>query len=143
MRRIVVLCVCLSLLTLLMGYYALTYEEHKEYPTNEEVVRGVEGTVSIGGVVIGAETIRIEYGSSEKEIIVHSDDAMNKGDFVEILGVLHGNEIVPEKIIVYEKWSYYGIFIRSAIVIPIMLYLFFRYWIFDTAEMIIRRREHA
>ena len=65
---------------------------------------------------------------------VLSDPSVERGDRVEILGLLQKDEITPEKIIVYKKWSYYSIFIRLAIAIPIVAYVFFRYWTFDLRE---------
>lgn len=103
--------------------------------------------VSIYGIVINKSCdgfyILIEHGPKSKIIKVLSNLDVDNGDRVEILGVLQKDEITPEKIIVYKKWSYYSIFIRSAIAIPIVVYVFFKYWTFDFKEMKFRRRKNA
>jgi len=93
--------------------------------------------VAIGFIIL------IEHGPKSKIIKVLSDLDVDDGDRVEILGVLQKGEITPENIIVYKKWSYYSIFIRSAIAIPIVVYVFFKYWTFDFRKMKFKRRKDA
>jgi hypothetical protein len=145
MRRLVLAVVIISLLLLLNTYHYLNHELHEEYPGNEEVVEGVTGKVSIGGVVVNSNEfyILVEHGSKSRVIRVLSDLDVEKGDRVEVLGLLQKDEITPEKIIVYRKWSYYSIFIRSAIAIPLVAYVFFKYWTFDFRQMRFRRRKNA
>ncbi len=144
-RRITLAVIVLSLIILLSAYYYTNHEMHEEYPDNEDVVEGFKnGVVSVHGFVInrtdGGFYILIEYRGKERVIEVMSDLDVGRDDRVEVLGYLKDDRIFPEKIIVYRKWSYYSIFIRSAIAIPIVLYFFFKYWRFDFGEMMFRRR---
>ena len=93
------------------------------YPDNEDVIKGFKGKVSIYGTVINKGYdgfyILIEHGPKSKIVKVLSDLDVD----------------TLEKIIVYKKWSYYSIFIRPAIAIPIVVYVFFKYWTFDLKEI--------
>ncbi|AGK60093.1 hypothetical protein Asulf_00057 [Archaeoglobus sulfaticallidus PM70-1] len=147
MKRLILFTVTISLLLLLNTYYYLYYELHKEYPGNEDIIEGFEGKVSIYGVVINKSYdgfyILIEHGPKNKAVKVLSDLDVENGDRVEVLGLLQKDEIIPEKIIVYKKWSYYSIFIRSVIAIPIVVFIFFKYWRFDFRQKRFRRRKNA
>ena len=66
---------------------------------------------------------------------------MQKGDIVEILGVLDGkNHVTAEKTLVIERWKYDLIIIRSLPAIPFALYLFFRKWRFNKKTFRFERR---
>lgn len=145
--RISTAILALSLLLLLDAYYYLNHELHEEYPGNEEVIRGVEGLVSIGGQVSGTFPggfhLLIKHGSERIIVGVLSDINVSDGDMAEVLGTLRDGEIIPDKIIVQENWACRSIFLRSMLAVPIVLYLFFRSWTFDFRKMGFRRREGA
>lgn len=147
MKRLVIAIVLSILLISLNTYYYLYHEKYEEYPGNKEVIEGITGEVSIGGTVISKDSdsfyILVKHGHKSKTIKVLSDLNVEKGDRVEVLGLLQQNKIVPEKTMVYKKWSYYSIFIRSALAIPIVAYTFFKYWSFDLREMKFRRKKNA
>ena len=147
MKRLILAIGIISLLLLLNTYHYLNHELYEEFPDEEDVIEGFEGVVSIYGTVINKSYdgfyILIEHGPKSKIVKVLSNLDVEEGDRVEVLGLLQSNAITPEKIIVYKKWSYYSIFIRSAIAIPIVLYVFFKYWTFDFKEMKFRRRKDA
>lgn len=99
--------------------------------------------VSLFGAVSGGDnfSILIEHGSESKEIEVLSDTKVELGDKVEVLGVMqNSNTLQAEDVMVYDKWSYNLIFIRSAFAIPILAVVFFRYWSFSLREVRFRRR---
>jgi len=62
------------------------------------------------------------------------------GDRVEVLGVRHSAELVPETMIVSNQWSHYAVYIRSVAGLAITLVVFFRYWSFDFRALQFRRR---
>ncbi len=102
--------------------------------------------VSIYGTVINKSCdgfyVLIEHGPKSKIVKVLSDLDVDNGDRVEILGVLQ-NEITPEEIIVYKNGLINSIFIRSAIAIPIVAFVFFKYWTFDFRQKGFRRGKDA
>lgn len=146
-RRILAAILALSLLLLLDAYYYLNHELHEEYPGNEEVIKGVEGLVSISGQVSGifpgSFYLLVKHGSESIIIGALSGVEVSEGDMVEVLGTLRDGGIIPDKIIVQENWAYRSIFLRSILAVPIVLYLFFRSWTFDFRKMGFRRREDA
>ena len=147
MKRLILAIVIILLLLLLNTYYYLNHELYEEYPDNEDVIKGFEGKVSIYGTVVNRSYdgfyILIEHGPKSKILKVLSDLDVEKGDRIEVLGSLQKDVITPEKILVYKKWSYYSIFIRSALAIPIVVYVFLKYWTFDFREMEFRRKRDA
>lgn len=147
MKRLILAIVIISLLLLLNTYYYLNHELYEEYPDNEDIIEGFEGKVSVYGTVVNRSYdglyILIEHGSKSKILKVVSDLDVESGDRVEVLGLLQKDEITPEKIIVYRKWFYYSVFIRSGIAVPIIVYVFLKYWTFDFKKMKFRRRKDA
>jgi len=68
-------------------------------------------------------------------------DTIQKGNIVEILGVLKKNDQVDAvKILVIEKWKSDLIIFRSLPAIPFALYLFFRKWHFNSKNFRFERR---
>jgi hypothetical protein len=139
-----VVLILITCLLLLNSYHYLNHELYEEYPGNEAVINGFEGTVSIGGTVTYASPesfdIQVTPGSPGRIVKVLSAEHVDSGDRVEVLGLLQRDALTPDQIIVYKKWSYYSIYIRSVFVLPIVLYLFFSYWTFDLQLMRFRRR---
>jgi len=65
-----------------------------------------------------------------------------KGDIVEILGKYDlDKNIIAEKILIYERWKYDLIFMRSLPAIPIALYLFFKVYRFNRKKFRFERRK--
>jgi hypothetical protein len=144
MKRLALALLFVSLILVLNTYHYLNHDQYEEYLDEEDVIKGVEGTVSIYGTVINKSndgfTLRIRYESESKILNVLSPEIVDSRDRVEVLGVLEGDEIIPEKIIVYKQWSYYSLYIRSVIGLFLVVYLFFTYWTFDIGGMRFRRR---
>lgn len=75
----------------------------------------------------------------KKDII---KEAMQKGNLVEILGILDGKyHVNAEKILVIERWKSDLVIIRSLPAIPFALYLFFRTWRFNKKTLRFERRD--
>ena len=69
-------------------------------------------------------------------------DNMQKGNLVEVLGILNGKYYISaEKILVIEKWKSDLIVIRSLPAIPFALYLFFKTWRFNKKTYRFERRK--
>lgn len=144
MKRLVIGTVFLLILLSLCTYHWQYCDLH-ELPENEDVVGSnyTGDRVSLFGVVSGEDnfSIVIEHGSKSRQITVLSSSEVNNGDRVEVLGIMQSANIVDtEEIIVYDKWSYNSIFIRSAFAIPILAVVFFSYWSFSLREFRFRRR---
>ncbi|RLI78676.1 hypothetical protein DRP04_09870 [Archaeoglobales archaeon] len=146
MKRLIISFKIVFLLLILCTYYYFNHELH-EYPDNEDVINGFEGKVHVYGTVTNKTQdcfyILIEHGKDAKILKVVSSLDVAGGDRMEILGELKNGVLTPEKTIVYKKWSYYSIFIRSAISIPIVIYVFFKHWSFDLSEFRFKRRDNA
>jgi hypothetical protein len=144
MKRLALALVLIALLLVLNSYHLVHHELYEAYPDSEAVIAGFEGTVSTGGKVVNLSHdsfyIVVTYGSESRMLKVLSDEDVAYGDRVRVLGLLHSDEIRPEKMMIYRKWSYYSIYIRSVIAIPLVLYLFFKYWTFDLRAMRFKRR---
>ena len=144
MKRLLLASIFISLLLILNTYHYSNHELYEAYPNNEDVIDGFEGNVSICGTVINKSpdgfTLRIRYESESKIVNVLSPVNVEGGDSVEVLGLLQRDEIITEKIIVYRQWSYYSVFIRSVIALPIVVYQFFIYLIFYFIGLKFRRR---
>lgn len=71
----------------------------------------------------------------------NSEELPQKGDIVEIYGVLDGKgHVTAEKILVTKQWEYDLIIIRSLPAIPFALFLFFRTWRFNRKKFRFERR---
>lgn len=144
MKRLLLGTVFMLILLSLCTYHWQYCDLH-ELPEDEDVVRGdyTGERVSLFGVVNNEDkfSITIEYGDKSREIEVLSAIEVDEGDRVEVLGVMEdANTVKAEEVIVYDKWSYNSIFIRSAFAIPILAVVFFRYWSFNLKEFRFRRR---
>jgi len=123
----------------LSTYHYLNHDRHEAYPENEEVINGVEGTVSVSGTVVDrsdeAFTLRLTHGSKSKIITVISLVPVARGDNVEVLGEIHGDELIPEKMIVSTKWSHHALYLRSLLGLALVLIVFVKYWTFDRRSL--------
>jgi len=146
MNRFMIGSVLVACLLVLCTYHAVYHNLHKEYPGNEEVINGIEGTVSVYGTVIavGEElfTLRLTHGSTSRLITVLSPVLVASGDKVEVLGVINGDELtlIPEDMIVLKRWSYHAVYLRSVVGLAIAMIVFFRYWTFDVRSLRFSRR---
>ena len=67
MNRLRLGSVLVACLLVLSTYHYLNHDLHKAYPDTEDVINGVEGTVSVGGTVVHsgdeAFTLRLTHGA--------------------------------------------------------------------------------
>jgi hypothetical protein len=67
---------------------------------------------------------------------------LQKGDLVDIIAILHGkNHMTATNLWINEPWKDYLIYLRSLPAIPIVLYLFFRTWKFNSQTWRFERRK--
>ncbi len=133
--RRLLLAIIAMLLALLNGYYYCGHTAHQMYLENAEAIEGIEGSAQISGAVCATSPdgflLEIKSGARSKTIEIESDVEVRKGDHAEILGLILEGRMYPEKMVVKNQWSYLAIFILSALMLPLVGYLFFRSWIFD------------
>ena len=139
MNRLLLGSILVACLLLLSTYHYLNHDLHKAYPENEEVIYGADGTVSVGGTVVHrsdeAFTLRLTHGSKSKIITVISPVSVASGDKVEVLGMLKGDELIPEEMIVSTKWLHHAIYLRSLLGLVLVLFVFVKYWTFDRRSL--------
>jgi len=138
------------ILTLLILYSGLEYNNYD--PGIEYIFENFETynntKISFSGVIEEVNTtnqqITISIPRAPYLMEIKTDtieDTMQKGDIVEILGVLDGKyHVTAEKILVIQQWKYDLIIIRSLPAIPFALYLFFRKWQFNKKTFRFERR---
>jgi len=148
MRKIIAATLALLALLSLMIYSSLEHDEkdpdmdyilaHYEKFGGKEVHFGGK-VVEINGTKVKIELIEPPYGYVNVTI---KNASVEKGDIVEILGILDGKEhVTAEKVIVSKNWKYALIFLRSLPAIPFALYLFFRDWKFNFKKFMFEERE--
>jgi hypothetical protein len=111
MNRWLLGSILVACLLVLSAYHAVNNDRHEAYPENEEVIYGATGTVSVGGTVVHSSdeafTLRLTHGSANKVITDISPMPVASGDKVEVLGMLKGDELIPEERIVSTKWTHH------------------------------------
>ena len=141
------LAVILSLLITYSGIEYNNYDPGIEYIfENFETFNNTK--ISFSGVIEEVNTtshqITISIPKPPYLIKIKIDtieDNMQKGDIIEILGVLDGKyHVTAEKILVSQRWKNDLIIIRSLPAIPFALYLFFRKWRFNKKTFRFERR---
>jgi len=141
------LAAILALLILYSGIEYNNYDPDIEYIfENFETYNNTK--ISFSGVIEEVNTtnqqITISIPRTPYIIEIKADtikDTMQKGNFVEILGILDGKcHVSAEKILVIERWKSDLIIIRSLPAIPFALYLFFRTWRFNKKTFRFERR---
>ena len=149
-RRLILGISLVVILILLILYSDLEYNNYN--PSIEYIFENFETynntTISFGGVIEEINTtnqqITISIPRTPYLVEIKTDtieDNMQKGDIVEILGVLDGKyHVTAEKILVIQQWKYDLIIIRSLPAIPFALYLFFRKWRFNKKTFRYERR---
>ena len=147
MNRFVLGSVLVICLLVLCTYHAAYHDLYERYPGTEEVIiNGAEGTVSVHGTVVHtsdeAFTVRLTHGSASRIVSVLSPVSVASGDKVEALGAIYEDELtlIPEDIIVSKKWSHQAVYLRSVAGLAIVLVVFFRYWSFDRRSLRFSRR---
>jgi len=108
MNRFLLGSLLVACLLVLSTYHYLNHDLHKVYPATEDVINGVEGTVSVGGTVVhsSAEAFTLR-------LAIISPVPVGSGDKVEVLGMLKGDELIPEEMLVSTKWSHHALYLRS------------------------------
>lgn len=149
-KRLIIGIFLAVVFTLLMLYSSLEYNNYD--PSIDYILDNFETynntKISFSGVIEEVNTtnhqitISIPRAPYLMEIKIDTiEDTMQKGDIVEILGVLDGKyHVTAEKILVIQQWKYDLIIIRSLPAIPFALYLFFRTWQFNKKTFRFERR---
>ena len=139
-----------AILASLILYSGIEYNNHD--PSIEHILENFETynntKISFSGVIKEVNTtnqqITISIPQTPYVLKIKTDsfeDDMQKGNIVEILGVLDGKcHVSAEKILVIERWKSDLIIIRSLPAIPFALYLFFRTWRFNKETFRFERR---
>lgn len=139
------------ILASLLLYSSLEYNNYD--PSIEYILENFETynntKISFSGVVEKVngtnQQITISIPRTPYLIEIKTDtieDNMQKGNIVEILGVLDGKyHVNAEKILVIERWKSDLVIIRSLPAIPFALYLFFRTWQFNKKTLRFERRD--
>jgi hypothetical protein len=74
--------------------------------------------------------------------IPNNEELPQKGDKIEVYGVLDGRtHVTAERILVSKSWEYNLIFYRSYLAIPFVLFLFFRTWRINIKKFRFERRK--
>lgn len=138
-------------LTLLMVYSG--YEYNNQDPDIDYIIKNYEKfnntRITIKGEIEKINTskqqITVITPPTPYKIIVETEEItenMQKGNLVEILGILNGkNHVTAEKFLIVERWKSDLIIIRSLPAIPFALYLFFRTWRFNKKTYRFERRK--
>jgi len=153
-KRSILGLILLFLLIFLMFYSSLQYEK-KEYDilyifeknkTHEDKIKVTGEIVEINNTN-QTLTIRLsEPPYSLKKIKINNIDfkeyTPQKRDIVELLGTNDEyNNIIAEKILIFEHWKHDLIYIRSLPAIPFALYLFFKAYRFNKKNYRFERRK--
>ena len=154
-KRLALGIILILILFSLMLYYNQDHNNHD--PDVQYILDHFEQfnttKVCLGGEVKNVDiinnTLLVQISQSQESIIMMSiTETLNstqQGDIVEVYGVLTSrNSITAEKLLIYQRWKYDLIYIRSLPAIPFVLYLFFRTYSFnlDTFRFE-RRKNHA
>lgn len=140
--------IILALIVTLCAYYASEYENNLEHPSYRAILSDYPKgeVVHVYGSVVrnypgGYEIQQIYY---DRVVIMQivSESPVAVGDRVDLLGVLGPEYTITsvEKIYVNQMWKYYFMILRSFLVLIFLIFIFFRYWSFDTEKSVFRRR---
>jgi len=139
-----------AILASLLLYSGLEYNNYD--PSIEHILENFENynntKISFSGVIEEVnetnQQVTISIPRTPYVMEIKTDniaDTMQKGNIVEILGVLDGKyHVNAEKILVIEQWKSDLVIIRSLPAIPFALYLFFRTWQFNKKTFRFERR---
>lgn len=152
-KRPIIGLILIVILILLMFYSSLQHDKKEfdilyifeNYETNDNKVE-VSGEIldinfTSNNLTIGLSEPPYSLKKIKIEKIEFKDYIPKKGDIVEILGTYDkDNDIIAEKMIIYERWKHNLIFIRSLPAIPFALYLFFKVYRFNKKTLRFERR---
>jgi len=147
MRKIMATLVFLTLFSLMI-YSSLEHDEKDpdmDYVlANYEKFEGKE--VHFGGKVVEVNGTDVKIKLMEPPYdylnVTIKNASVEKGDIVEILGILDGERhVTAEKVLISKGWKYSLIFIRSLPAIPFALYLFFKNWKFNSKKFMFEERK--
>ena len=144
-RRVALALTLVLVLLVLCIYHQMNHLHHKEYPLIKDIVANypvyLNESVALFGKVVDADkgsfNLLLHY-ARKKEVIfsVLSEVSVQEGDRVEVLGTLGPDyRVTAEKIIVYKNWKYHFISIRSALAIPLLLFILLRNWRVDIRQL--------
>lgn len=154
-KRLILGFILILLLIAIMMYYSLDHNNHdpdfqyildhfEEFNTTKVTLTG-----EVKNVDKTNNTLLIEVSEpTERIILVGTTEPLNTtqlGDIVEAYGILTSKtHMTAEKLLIYERWKYDLIYLRSLPAIPFALYLFFRTWRFNPdTRRFERRQNHA
>ena len=138
-----------SVLLFLCIYHEMNWEHHLEYPSIKDIVSDypehLNEPIAIAGRVVHTDKsnfdLLLDYDGKEAIFSIWSEVSVQEGDRVEVLGALGPDyHVAAEKIIVYKKWKYYWVNIRSALAIPLLLFILLRNWRLDIRQLRLIRR---
>lgn len=139
-RRVALALTLVLVLLVLCIYHQMNHVHHREYPLIKDIVANypvyLNESVALFGKVVDAD--KGSFNLLKKEVIfsVLSEVSVQEGDWVEVLGTLGPDyRVTAEKIIVYKKWKYHFISIRSALAIPLLLFILLRNWRLDIRQL--------
>jgi hypothetical protein len=148
LKRFIIISFLLIVLYSLCVYYNENYESYADYPSVKTILShypdgknvSVTGAVSVTGNE--AFYLTENYHGQYVTYKIYSQENVNKGDFVSVVGILGPSyNIKASKVLVAKKWKEEFVLTRSAIAGLFLLLLFWRYWKFDFKLMeFIRRR---
>ena len=147
MGKIIAATLALLALLLLMVYSSLEHDEKD--PDMDYILKNYEKfegkEVHFGGKVVEVNGTEVKIKLMEPPYdclnVTMQSASVEKGDIVEILGILDGERhVTAEKVMVSKSWKYSLIFIRSLPAIPFALYLFFKNWKFNFKKFMFEER---
>lgn len=147
-KRLAVFLVLLVLLSCLSLYFANNIMYHGQYPVIGDISSNYpQGQiVSITGTVFSYEKNGFLVGENYngKMIYYHviSNLTVQPGDYISFNGILgpdYNVTIIKSEIV--SPQSYEFEILRSAVVVPFLIILFFLYWRFDLKKLAFIRRK--
>ena len=146
MKKMIVTLAFLALLSL-MAYSS--YEHNERDPDMDYILANYEKfegkEVHFGGKVMEVNGTEVKIELMEPPYnyvnVTIKNASIEKGDIVEILGILDGKRhVTAEKVLISKRWKYNLIFIRSLPAIPLALYLLFKSWRFNLKKFVFEER---
>jgi hypothetical protein len=147
MKKLLAMVTILALISL-MAYSSLEHDEKD--PDMDYILAHYERfegkEVHFGGKVVGINGTEAKIKLMEPPYdylnVTIKNASVEKGDVLEVLGILDGERhVTAKKILVSKGWKYSLIFIRSLPAIPLALYLFFKNWKFNPKKFMFEGRE--
>ena len=153
-KRLILGTFLIIILILIMLYSSLQYNKKefdiiylfKNHETHDNKIKVTGEIVEIN---YSSQTITIRLSEPPytlKKIKIHNiefkDYIPKKRDIVEILGINNDyDNIIAEKMLIFERWKHDLIYIRSLPAIPFVLFLFFRIYSYNRKNYRFERRK--